>query len=128
MIRESKTGGFVKFIGPELAARFETERPLRDGPVFAIRDLRAALESVVKHGGKEITPHDLRRTFASFAERAGVPHTALKLLLHHALGSDVTIGYVRPSADDLRHWANQIERAIPAAAKGGSIVPIRRSA
>ena len=127
-IGDSKTGSFVKIIGPELAARFAAQRPLRDGPVFAVRDLRAALESVVKHGGKEITPHDLRRTFASFAERAGVPHTALKLLLNHALGSDVTIGYVRPSADDLRHWASQIERAIVTVAQGGSIVPIRRSA
>ena len=127
-IDDSKTGRFVKIIGPELAARFAAERPLRDGPVFATRDLRAALESVVKHGGKVITAHDLRRTFASFAERAGVPHTALKVLLNHALGGDVTIGYVRPSADDLRHWAAQVERAIITAAQLGVVVPIRRSA
>ena len=74
----------------------------------------------MKHGGKEITAHDLRRTFASFAERAGVPHTALKVLLNHAFGGDVTIGYVRPSADDLRHWAAQVERAIIAAAQLGT--------
>jgi integrase len=126
-IDASKTGGFVKMIGPELAERFAAQRPLRDGKVFAVRDLRAALESVVKHGGKEITAHDLRRTFASFAERAGVPYTALKLLLNHALSGDVTAGYVRPSADDLRHWAGQVERTIIAAAKGGIIVPMRRS-
>ena len=32
-ITDSKTGRFVKTIGPELAARFAAERPLRDGPV-----------------------------------------------------------------------------------------------
>lgn len=127
-IGDSKTGSFVKTIGPELAAMLAGERPAAGGTVFAVRDLRAALDSVAKRGGKAITPHDLRRTFASFAERAGVPHTALKVLLNHALGGDVTIGYVRPSGDDLRHWASQVERAVLAAAAGGTVIPMRRTA
>jgi integrase len=127
-VKDSKTGGFVKYIGPELAVRFAAERPPRDCRVFAVKDLRAALDSVRENGGKEINAHDLRRTFASFAERAGVPHTALKVLLNHALGGDVTVGYVQPSADDMRHWAARVEQAILAAAAGDSVVPIRRTA
>ena len=128
IVKDSKTGGFVKYIGPELAARFAAERPPRECRVFAVKDLRAALDSVKENGGKEINAHDLRRTFASFAERAGVPHTALKVLLNHALGGDVTVGYVQPSADDMRHWATRVEQTILAAAAGSSVVPIRRTA
>ena len=67
--------------------------------------------------------------FASFAERAGVPHTALKVLLNHAFSGDVTVGYVRPIAQTICGTGPaQVERAIIAAAKVGVIVPIRRSA
>jgi len=123
-IGESKTGGFVKFIGPQLAAMLSERRGgAKTGLVFeGVKDLRSALESVEKAGGKTITPHDLRRTFASFAERTGAPFTTLKVLLNHSTRNDVTTGYVRPSEDDLRHWAGTIEAALLAAAEGGEVV------
>jgi integrase len=89
-----------------------------------VRDLRAALEQVVKSGGKAITPHDLRRTFASFAERAGAPITTLKVLMNHSTRGDITMGYVRPSEGDLLHWAAVIEGAILAAGESGEVVPL----
>jgi integrase len=113
-IRESKTNPFEKFIGPALAdwlvawraAAKDSER------VFAVRDLRAALESVTKHGGKRITPHDLRRTFLTYGERCGTPFVTLKKLVNHSTKTDVTLGYIHPDDDDLWHWAEQIERVI----------------
>jgi integrase len=87
-----------------------------------VNDLRAALEQVGKHGGKAIIPHDLRRTFASFAERAGTPITTLKVLMNHSTRGDITMGYVRPSEADLLHWAGIIEGAILAAGRGGEII------
>ena len=128
-IRDSKTGGFTKIIGPKLASLFATWRgDSRQGLVFGgVNDLRAALDSVEKAGGKLIMPHDLRRTYASFAERAGVPYIALKVLLNHATSNDVTAGYVRPSESDLLHWAGAVEGAILAAAEGGAVLPFARA-
>jgi integrase len=92
------------------------------GALFGVNDLRAALEQVEKAGGRAITPHDLRRTFASFAERAGAPITTLKVLMNHSTRGDITMGYVRPSEADLLHWAAAIEDAILAAGEGGEII------
>jgi len=124
MIQESKTGAFEKFIGPELAGWLVIWRENAKGSdlVFDVADLRAALKSAVKRGGKRITPHDLRRTFLSFGERIGTPIVTLKKLVNHSTKGDVTLGYIIPSDDDLRHWAEMIERAILAAAKGDSSV------
>jgi integrase len=79
-IGDSKTGAFTKLIGPRLAGMLAEWRDGRvKGALFGVNDLRSALEQVEKAGGKAITPHDLRRTFASFAERAGAPITTTKL-------------------------------------------------
>ena len=127
-IADSKTGPFVKFIGPKLAAMLtEWRRDRIKGALFPVSDLRSALTRVVKAGGKAITPHDLRRTFASFAERSGAPMTVIKLLLNHATGGDVTLGYIRPNEGDLLHWAEQIEGAILSSAESGAIIPFDRA-
>jgi integrase len=123
IIADSKTGAFTKFIGPRLAGMLAEWRDGRvKGALFGVNDLRAALEQVEKAGGKAITPHDLRRTFASFAERAGAPITALKVLMNHSARGDITMGYVRPSEADLLHWAERIEGAILRAADSGNVI------
>jgi integrase len=124
MILDSKMGGFTKIVGPRLAGMLATWRDGRGkGVLFGVTDLRAALEQVANCGGKAITPHDLRRTFASFAERAGAPITTLKVLMNHSTRGDITMGYVRPSEADLQRWAVVIEGAILAAGEGGEIIP-----
>jgi integrase len=122
-IGDSKTGAFTKLIGPRLAGMLAEWRDGRvKGALFGVNDLRSALEQVEKAGGKAITPHDLRRTFASFAERAGAPITTTKLLLNHSTRNDMTLGYVRPNEADCLHWAATIESAILAAGEGGEII------
>jgi integrase len=124
IIADSKTGGFTKIIGPRLAAMLATWRDGRGkGTLFGVNDLRAALEQVEKVGGKAIIPHDLRRTFASFAERAGAPITTLKVLMNHSTRGDITMGYVRPSEADLVRWAERIESGILRSAESGELVP-----
>jgi integrase len=131
-IKESKTGGFEKFIGPELAgwlAGWRGTSLAKPGAlVFNVRDLRAALKSTVAHGGKRITPHDLRRTFLTFGERCGAPFVTLKRLVNHSTKGDVTLGHVHPSDDDLRRWAAVIERSILRAAEGEATVAQLRAA
>ena len=120
LIADSKTGAFTKFVGPRLAENLAEWRGGRtSGLAFeGVNDLRSALDRVVAAGGKAITPHDLRRTFASFAERAGAPITTLKVLLNHSTRGDITMGYVRPGDADLLHWAAVVEAAILAAGDG----------
>jgi integrase len=133
-ITDSKTGAFTKVIGPRLASMFAEWRSSTSslggkGLVFGgVNDLRAALDSVVKNGGKAITPHDLRRTFASFAERAGIPFTTLKVLLNHSTNANVTMGYVRVNETDLLHWANEVETRILAAGREDNVIPLRATA
>jgi len=126
-IRDSKTGGFDKFVGPELAGWLEAWRGgAKAGDyVLGIFDLRLPLDHTVKRGAKRVTPHDLRRTFLTFGERCGTPFVTLKRLVNHSTKGDVTLGYVHPSDDDLRHWAGVIERSILAAVEGGEVVQLR---
>jgi integrase len=122
-IIDSKTGAFEKIIGPELADWLAQWRPNDpNSRVFAVEHLRAALEQVARLGGKEITPHDLRRTYLTFGERVGAPMVVLKKLANHSTRGDVTFGYVLPSEVDLRHWAHIIENAILNTARGGADV------
>jgi len=52
--------------------------------------------------------HDLRRTFASTAERLSVGTYTLKRLMNHKEGNDVTEGYVIQTAEELREPAQLI--------------------
>ena len=122
-IVDSKTGAFEKIIGMQLAGWLSQWRGSDpNARVFGVDDLRAALQQVERHGGKLITPHDLRRTFLTFGERIGTPMVALKRLANHSTKGDVTLGYVLPSEADLRKWAKLIEAAILSAAAGGASV------
>ncbi|MGH8225798.1 MAG: tyrosine-type recombinase/integrase [Gammaproteobacteria bacterium] len=67
-----------------------------------IDNLRFALARVVEQSGVSFSPHDLRRTFATIAERLDIPAYALKRLLNHKQSADVTAGYVVIDVERLR--------------------------
>jgi len=52
--------------------------------------------------GVSFTLHDLRRTFITVAESLDIPYAALKKLLNHSDGNDVTGGYLQITTDRLR--------------------------
>lgn len=52
--------------------------------------------------------HDLRRTFITIAESLDIPHYALKALLNHSMGNDVTGGYIIMSTERLREPMQRI--------------------
>jgi integrase len=52
------------------------------------------LKAIYKATGIQISAHDLRRGFITIAESTNISPTALKALVNHSLGSDVTEGYV----------------------------------
>jgi integrase len=67
-----------------------------------LQNLRYAMEKVINHSGVEFTIHDLRRTFATVADSLDIPGYAVKALLNHKTGTDVTAGYVVINVERLR--------------------------
>ena len=61
-----------------------------------------------KASGVSFCIHDLRRTFATVAESLDIPAYALKRLLNHANGADVTAGYIVANVERLREPMQKI--------------------
>lgn len=70
-------------------------------------DPRYAFERISACGVK-ITSHDLRRTFITVAESCEISPLALKALVNHSLGDDVTAGYVQMTAQRLAIPAQKV--------------------
>lgn len=119
----------------QLAALLTARRGLSEGPhVFASRageavsqpQVRRALKRVGEAAGVTVTPHDLRRTFATIANKIDIAHYKLKKLTNHVSGGDVTAGYVQVSTEDLRDAMQRIEDYIlsPARTSEGNVVSL----
>lgn len=52
--------------------------------------------------GIRVSPHDLRRTFVTIAELCDISPIALRALVNHSLGRDVTSGYIQMTVERLR--------------------------
>ena len=63
---------------------------------------------VVELSGVSFTLHDLRRTFATIADSLDLSAYALKRLLNHKMGNDVTAGYIMRDVERLRKPMQQI--------------------
>jgi integrase len=94
-----------------------TRRALgRDGPFVFPADSRSGhlaepkfpLALVAETTGIAVSAHDLRRTFVTVAEGTDISPLALKALVNHALGGDVTAGYVQMTIDRLRGPAQRV--------------------
>ena len=76
-------------------------RQRADGYVFPnpaegyIRNFRRPLERIAKLSGITISPHDLRRTYATYLDAVGAPFGVIKQLLNHASSGDVTERYIQ---------------------------------
>ena len=75
----------------EIAARHCSVRK-PDDPLFPIVDARKTLAWINTRAGITVQGHGLRATFASVAEEL-VSGGALKRMLNHATGGDVTLGH-----------------------------------
>lgn len=73
-----------------------------------IEEPKFHLAQVAKATGIEVSAHDLRRTFVTVAEGSNISVMALKTLVNHSLGSDVTSGYVIMTIDRLREPAQVV--------------------
>ena len=72
-------------------------------PFSARLEIRLGDDLIVAEGA-----HDLRRTFITVAESSDISPIALKALVNHSLGKDVTSGYVVMTVDRLREPAQKV--------------------
>jgi integrase len=73
---------------------------------------KRSIQSVIKTSKVDFCLHDLRRFYITVADGLDVSSYAVKALVNHSLGSDVTAGYIAPDVDRLRKPMAQIERKI----------------
>lgn len=69
---------------------------------------KGAMERLCKHSGIDITMHDLRRTFITTAESLDISMYAIKQLVNHKSGGDVTGGYIIKNFERLREPMQRI--------------------
>lgn len=78
-----------------------------------VKDLGGSYEVISGKAGLYITPHDLRRTFISVANRLSMNYPVLKRLLNHQdskTSDDVTLQYIQISQREIREALNEIEK------------------
>jgi integrase len=71
-------------------------------------DTQFPLSIVAAATGIKVSAHDLRRTFITVAESTDMSVLALKALVNHSLGNDVTSGYVQMNVERLREPAQRV--------------------
>lgn len=106
-------------IGTALSAMLE-ERKKIAGADLVFSDTKgnapahfvSAITRINAKTGIRVTAHDLRRTFASVANRLDIGAYKLKRLMNHVSGGDVTAGYVQVTTEDLRSAMQRIEEYI----------------
>lgn len=67
-----------------------------------ISNIRYSQAAIEEQTGVKFSPHDLRRSFVTIAERLDFPFSVLKRLLNHVETGNVTMGYIGADVDRLR--------------------------
>jgi len=138
-VRDTKNGrDHVLPLSTQLLDLLARRQGATDGPfVFPGRkagtclvEVKTLTQAVAKASGVRTSVHDLRRTFATTAERLDISSYAVKRLLNHMTGSDVTAGYIVTDIERLRRpmqaIADFLFRAMGAAEI--NVVPMRDAA
>ena len=120
-IRDTKNGDdHLLPCGPLLLSVLRNRASQRvNGYVFGLEvgksgflsDPRKQMLQIIDTSGVTFRPHDLRRSFISFANDCDIGHYTLKRLLNHR-ARDVTGGYIQISTQKLRQSMTTIEAYI----------------
>jgi integrase len=73
-----------------------------------LEEPRTQLNAIGQAAGIRVTPHDLRRTFITVAESCDISGYALKAMINHAAGTDITSAYIQLSTERLRNAVQQV--------------------
>ncbi len=84
-----------------------------------LTEVKSFVKRVKASSGVEFTMHDLRRTFITVAEGLDLSGYALKRLVNHRVGGDVTAAYIVHDAERLREPVERIATKLLTLAQGG---------
>jgi integrase len=96
------------------------------GKAGHLHEPRRVMAKITELSAVPFIIHDLRRTFITAAERLDISAYAIKRLVNHKMGGDVTAGYIVNDVERLRAPMQQITDALAAAMgikTGTKIVP-----
>ena len=112
--RKGKSGGHHVLSGP-------------DGKRY--QGFRYAQARIEEETGIKVSPHDLRRTFATIAESLNIPAYAVKGLLNHKTNGDITAGYIQITVERLRKPMQQVSDYIlkKGGIKEGKLLNIKKA-
>jgi hypothetical protein len=120
--RVSKLGGF-KYLFPGMDKKGSLL------PEAHLKEPKAQVKKIIENCGVKFTVQDLRRVFMTAVDSLDLSLFAMKRLVNHSMGSDVTSGYVVSDVERLRGPMQKVEDKILQQAKikePGKIVTIRR--
>ncbi len=112
-VRETKNGDshslpMTGFLNEMLSARRQKRECRRVFPESKQFTPDAMAARLSKSSGIRFSLHDLRRTFATIADRIGLGDYTIKALLNHKSGADVTQGYIIREVEQLREPMERI--------------------
>ena len=84
---------------------------------------RPQMDKVTKQSGVTFTLHDLRRTYITVAEGLDISAYALKRLVNHSVGNDVTAGYIISDVERLRAPMQKITDYLLRIATTRTVIP-----
>ena len=96
-----------------------------DGEAGHLVEPKREIDRVRVACGFHFTVHDLRRTFITIAESLDISAYALKRLVNHKMGNDVTAGYIVYSVERLRRPMEEISAFMVDAIRGASATNVR---
>jgi integrase len=97
--RENHTLPLSDYLFDMLKARHE--KRTGDKVLDGFSNFRYAEDRIFKQTGIRLSPHDLRRSFATAAESLDISAYAVKALLNHKQSEDITRGYIQMSPERL---------------------------
>jgi integrase len=77
-------------------------------PNKALVTANKQVKKVVKDSGVQFLLHDLRRTFATYADSLGIQHNTIKRLMNHKNKDVTSAHYIHQSIETLRHPMQEI--------------------
>ena len=66
------------------------------------------VKKVIENSGVQFLLHDLRRTFATYADSLNIQHSTIKRLMNHKETDVTSVHYIQPSIETLRKPMQQI--------------------
>jgi len=117
MLRNRKTNSTSAFVFPGDGARGYLVEPKRQ------------IAKIIEKTDMPFAMHDLRRTFVTIAESLDISSFAVKALVNHKSGDDVTSGYVQMNVERLRRPMQTITDFILKAAMlkdATEIIPLKQ--